>query len=111
MIVLRKEVVREYLKATRRNQNWLAEEMGYTKGYVSQVMNDGCKISAGFIESMLLVTHIPFDVLFYYDGRPDTREYYGEVFVLDGETMNKRKFFEDLRSTPRAAKKDWERVN
>lgn len=98
MIVLRKEVLRKYLEATHRNQNWLAERMDYTKGYISQVINDECKISAGFIERLLILTHIPFDELFYFDGRPDTREYYGEVFSVDGEPMNKRRFFDGIRT-------------
>ncbi len=100
MIVLRKEVLRDWLKVTKRNQNWLAHEMGYTKGYISQVMNDECKISAGFIERILIVTKIQFGDMFYFDGRPDTRENYGEVFVFEGQNFNKRRFFEEIRSSP-----------
>lgn len=87
-----------YLNVTRKNQNWLADEMGYTKGYISQIVNDDCKISAAFIERLLLVTRMEFRDLFYCDGRVDTREQYGEIFVLDGQNYNKRRFFEEIRA-------------
>lgn len=97
---MRVEVLETWLKVTGRNYTWLAMKMGYTKGYISQIVNDGCRVSATFIEQLLMITHIPFNDLFYVDGRPDTREYYGEIFCIDGERMNKRRYFEEIRTSP-----------
>lgn len=97
MILVRKKVVREWLKLIGRNQAWLALYMGYTQGYVSQIMNNRCKMSSAFIEDLLRVTHMSFEDLFATNGEPDAREFYGEVFVLNGETMNKRKYYEAIR--------------
>lgn len=86
---------------TGKNQNWLAFKLGYTKGYVSQLMNQettDMRMSANVIEGLLELTHLDFDDLFFYNGRPDIRNMYHEVYDVDGEPMTKKRYFDTARS-------------
>lgn len=91
MILLNSKKLLQWLEVTERSQNWLAKELGlrirgkpYTKGYISQILNNKCKISTLIIENLLLLTNIPFEELFYFDGKEDKREFYGDE-IWDGE--------------------------
>lgn len=99
MIVLKRQVLDNYLKATHRNYSWLAREMDYTKGYISQVINDDrYKISSSFIEKMLMITNIPFNELFYMDGRPEWKQFYDEVFEHEKKPVSKKNWFARKRA-------------
>jgi transcriptional regulator with XRE-family HTH domain len=87
MLTINRDVLDDVLRAMRRNQTWLAETMGLHRSYVSQCLNNRCKISVYFITQLLTITHIPFDVLFKYDSAPDNREFYGDLYVVGGKTM------------------------
>ena len=104
MIILRKDILTMWLKTIRRNQTWLAKEMGLTKGYISQIANNRCKISREVIEGILIVTKFQFEHIFIIDGTPDTREFYGDTFVVDGKPMQKKVYYEKIRSKNRLDK-------
>jgi transcriptional regulator with XRE-family HTH domain len=77
MLLIRREKIDGWLKAINRKHRWIAEMLGITKGYESLIINNHCKISTLIIERMLILTHIPFDELFSYDGKNDKREWFG----------------------------------
>lgn len=93
-----------WLRATGRNQSYLAQQMGYTKGYISHELGNLTKISFPFYERILKVTHIRPDLLFHMDGAPDTRQRFGEVYVFNGETLNHHRYLQKLRSLPNVQK-------
>lgn len=98
MIVLRREVLEGWLGLTGRNWAWIARSMGYTRGFISQCAANRCKLPASFIDQLLVLTQIPFEVLFYNDGLHDDREFYGSSgYVMGGEVMTRQVYFERLR--------------
>jgi hypothetical protein len=94
MIVIKREVLENWLNATGRNYKWLAERLGHTKGYISQVVSNRCRISSSFIDGIIQVTNISFEKLFYNDGTYDDREFYGAVYVLNGQKYNRQNYRE-----------------
>ena len=78
MVFLVAGKLKEYLMAIHRNQSWLAKRLHITKGYVSVVANNKCKIPLVMIERLLLLTQMHFEDLFYFDGRIDGREFFGK---------------------------------
>lgn len=92
MILLKTEKILGWLCQTDRTQTWLGKELAkrmhrekdYTKGYISQIINNRCKLSIRIIENLLLMTCIPFESLFSYDGGEDQREFYGRE-IWDGK--------------------------
>lgn len=94
MLIVKQDVINNWLKAAYQNQTWLAAEMGFTKSYLSQILNNRCKISTEVICRLCRITHIPFQELFYDDGKIDTREFYGDVYCVDGEAMRVVKYKE-----------------
>ena len=66
MIILKTEVLKNYLKVTGKDQKWLSQKMAFTEGYISQVLNNVYKVSANFIERILLVTNLDFNDLFFF---------------------------------------------
>ncbi len=97
MIVIKREVLDNYLKAINKSHAWLSHRLGFTKGYWSQIINNRCKISAIAVERLLCVTQIDFQDLFHVDGRPDLREFYGDVFSIDGQPISKIAYNKFLR--------------
>lgn len=106
MILIRKDVVKLYLGAAGESQAWLARKLGYTEGYLSQVMTNSCKIGPSFMENLAGFTHFSFDRLFVPTGEPDTREFYGEVHIMDGRMMNKREYYAAIRKKQTFTEKD-----
>lgn len=52
--------LRDYMKDNDLNQNQLAEELGFSKGYVSQIMNGNFNFSMSkFIDLALATDHYP----------------------------------------------------
>ncbi len=87
MLIVKKNILDSWLKASFRNYSWLAEKMNFHKTYISQVVNNRCKVSMPCVAALLRTTHIPFDELFADDGAVDTREFYGDVYVVNGKGM------------------------
>lgn len=65
---------------------------------MSQIVNNRCKISMAVASAIIRITGIPFDQLFIDDGRIDTREFYGDVYVVDGRAMRLPKYKTHLSS-------------
>ena len=97
MIILKIEVLKNYLELIGKNQKWLAQKMCFTEGYISQVINNVYKVSANFIERILLVTNLDFNDLFDYDGSTDTREGYPPVHPYEGKNVTNKRHFERVR--------------
>ncbi len=85
MLLIKKEIVLEWLKSIDKNQTWLGKILGgYGKSYISQLLNNKCKISTGVIEKILTITHMSFERIFYFDGKPDNRMIgWNKFFVAD----------------------------
>lgn len=70
MIVLKKQVLKEYLKAINKNQAWLADQLNITPGYMSQIMNNSFtdfsygKLSSDIVGKLLVLTKMDFEWLF-----------------------------------------------
>ena len=86
MVVIIKEKIIGYLRIIGRDQSWLATEFGVTKGYISLVVNNKCKMPLVMIERLLVLTGMRFENLFYFDGIIDKREFYGSA-IFDGEEL------------------------
>lgn len=86
MVIIIKERVQEYLHAIGRDQSWLAKKFGVTKGYISLVVNNKCKMPLVMIERLMILTGMRFENLFYFDGSFDRREFYG-ASVFQGEDL------------------------
>lgn len=97
MIILRTDILKLWLRVTGRNQAWLAAKMGFSKGYISRIMNNDCKMSREFVDRILLITHMPFENLFKNDGKDDLREWFGEVFCVNGRPMHKQTYYDLIR--------------
>ena len=111
MTLIKKEVLDAYLKAIKRNYSWLADEITYDKSYMSQVVNNRCKISQMFVGAILRRTGFKYEDLFFDDGLIDTRERYSEVYSVDGDHMRLPKYKERLneikRNQPGYAEKEF----
>ena len=88
MVVIIKERVQEYLHAIGRDQSWLAKKFGVTKGYISVVVNNKCKMPLVMIERLMILTGMRFENLFYFDGHLDKREFYGSAIFNGGEMLD-----------------------
>lgn len=92
MLLIRKDIVMDVLRAMRRNQRWLGQMMGYGDAHMSRCLNNQSKLSQPFVSAILGVLHVPYDELFYDDHRPDTREFFGEIYVVNGTPMKLSKY-------------------
>jgi hypothetical protein len=75
-----------------RNQNWLAKYFGVSKGYISMVLNNKCKMPLAMIERLLVLTHMRFEDLFSINGRVNHREFYGKYIASDDNLINNRQY-------------------
>lgn len=98
MIKIKTEVVKNWLDTINRNQNWLAKKTGYTEGYISQTLRNECKVSREIIEAIYTLSHMPIEYFLEIDTITDTRERYGCVYVIDGEPMSKKRYYDYIRS-------------
>lgn len=96
MIILKEEVLENYLKTIKRNRSWLALRLGYHRSYISLVMNNRCKISRQFIGSILRLTNFKFEDLFEIHNQEDDREFYGEDIYFGGRIENGKTYYEML---------------
>lgn len=70
MIVLKKEVLKNWLKAIGKNQAFLADQLDITPGYMSQIMNNSFgefsygKLSSEIVGKLLVLTKMDFEWLF-----------------------------------------------
>ena len=105
MVLLRQEKLDRYLHAIGRNKSWLAAQLGWSKGYVSQIRNNKCKISIDVVDKMLAFTHLSFEELFSNDGAPDRREFYGES-IYNGfkirHNLDYKKYLKKRLTSPKA---------
>lgn len=92
MVLIIRGKLMEYLHAIHRNQNWLAKYFRVSKGYISMVLNNKCKMPLAMIERILLLTHMRFEDLFYFDGRTNHREFYGRYVSSDGEMLDNKEY-------------------
>lgn len=97
MILIRRERLEMWLSATGKDFSWLAKRFGVTKGFVSQVVNNRCKISTAMIERLLGVTQIDFERLFFFDGKRDTREFLDSCFCVDGDPHDMEEYKEIIK--------------
>jgi len=87
MVILIKKKLDNYLGTINRDQSWLARKFGVTKGYISQIANNKCKMPLVMIERLLLLTGMRFEDLFFFDGHFDGREFFGNQ-IWHGQQMH-----------------------
>lgn len=92
MVLIIREKLKEYLHAIHRNQNWLARQFHVSKGYVSMVINNKCRMPLVMIERLLMLTHMKFEDLFYFNGKINHREFYGKYTASDDNLMNNKSY-------------------
>ena len=63
MVIIKSQQLKQWLKLTGHDQNWLADKLNISNGYVSQTMNGG-EVSGELISSLLTLTHFKFEKLF-----------------------------------------------
>lgn len=80
MIYLNQKIFQQWMELTEINQARLCGLLGLTKGYLSQVLRNECRVSAWLIERFLIMTRIPFNKLFVIDQskEKDEREFLPE---------------------------------
>lgn len=104
MILARKEEIRAWLKSIGQNQTWLAHKYAEltgtcTKGYISNILNNRCKISPCFIDMVLGLSHGTFEKFFYSDGAIDTRWFFGTNVSYGGKYIKKFEYDEIIAKT------------
>lgn len=97
MVIVRSDLLRKWLETTGRNQSWLAHQLGVTRGYVSQIINADTKCSMAFVERILLITHMQFERLFYFDGQPDGRAFYGKQLWFKEKIWERSEYHEEIK--------------
>lgn len=63
-VVVRSEVLASWLTVSDYSQSRLAEELGISKGRVSQLLSSHKEPSAHLIAKLMSLTHLPFERLF-----------------------------------------------
>src|SRR3990167_6091954 len=96
MMLLNRERLELWMKATGKNQAWLARSMGYTRPYISLIFANRCKISGEFISRITQLTHIEFEDLFQIINEPDKREFFGSEIVFLNKMVKGRAYYEML---------------
>lgn len=87
MVLLKAERLREWLKLTGKNQEWLAARYKCAPSYWSQVLHNRTHISANLIGFLLALTHMQFDELFYYDEEKEHRRFWGDSVEYRGKLL------------------------
>lgn len=64
-VAVRQEVLRAWLQVSAYTRARLAEELGVSRGRVSQLCGRATEPSAHLIAKLMAVTGLPFDRLFY----------------------------------------------
>lgn len=72
---------------------WLAENYGVRESYISQIMHNRTHISGNFIGFILAKTQMNFDDLFYYDGMPDCRRFFGKDIHFGGRVLKGDEYY------------------
>lgn len=105
MIILLKKNLDEWKEDVGRDYIWMASMLhtkecpgGIGKSYLSQVVNNKCKISSDMIDQLLNLTHMKFEKLFFANGEIDTREFYGREVYLDGEFKENAQYKKEIYS-------------
>lgn len=63
-VVVRREVLASWLTVSDYSQSRLADELGVSKGRVSQLLSSHKEPSAHLIAKLMSLTHLPFERLF-----------------------------------------------
>jgi transcriptional regulator with XRE-family HTH domain len=98
LILIYGSKIREWLKLTRRSQVWLAKRMGIGRAYLHRIITNDCKIYTDVIERLLTITGFSFEELFYFDGKEDTREFYGTGIKWLGKYETKKKYLDEINA-------------
>lgn len=84
MVKIKTDIMVKHLRWIGRNYNWLAERLAsyedgrsYTKGYISLLVRNHCKIPRHIEERLLEITGMPRDKLFFINTTKDNREWFG----------------------------------
>jgi len=85
LILLNTPKLKEWLKLTRKTQQWLANRFNCSRGYVSRWLNNTEKLSGGVIAFLISTTKLPFDELFVIFDEVDTRTFYGDCIEFRGQ--------------------------
>lgn len=98
MILVKTEVIKEWLRCIGRNQAWLAKKIDITPGYMSLIINNECKVSREIIELLKEITHAEFETIFETRPEPDDRYFYGNRIWYDGKLMKRREYHKMIRN-------------
>ena len=63
-VIVRSEVLSSWLTVSGYSRTQLANELGISKGRVSQLLSSAEEPSAHLIAKLMILTHLPFDRLF-----------------------------------------------
>lgn len=100
MILLKTNKIKDFLRITGLNYVWLAGQLSISKSYLNHIIYNNCRIAPHIIEKLLLITHMTFEHLFYYDGKKDKREFFYGVFVVIGNrTLEWEEYRDFLKNT------------
>jgi transcriptional regulator with XRE-family HTH domain len=91
MILCKGDRLKKYLDDMGKTQSWLAQQLGWSKGYISQIVNNKCRVES-IIDKLLYFTHLSFEELFANDGQPDKREFFGAT-IYEGEVALNNKAY------------------
>ena len=71
-VVIRRDVLHSWLTVSDYSKSRLAEELGISKGRISQLLNSQEEPSAHLIAKLMTLTYLPFDRLFMivHDSSP-----------------------------------------
>ena len=97
MIRLKRDLIKTWLEVIGHNQTWLAKEMGFSKGFVSQMLSENCdyRVPDTFKERFKAVSHMEFDRFLYTDHQFERRKYYWDMGTHDARKVKINQFYEN----------------
>lgn len=100
MIVIDKDRISDWLKLTDHTQQWLAQQIktkkrpqGIGKAYLSQILNNKCKIYTDIIDQIIQITGFRFEAIFKVIPGIDDREFYpNDTVYIDNELVRTKHY-------------------
>lgn len=100
MIHIHTENIEQWQEATGYNQRELAIGLQVTPGCLSAFKNNmsGYSPSKHMIERLHHFTRMKYEKIFWTDGKFDSRERFGDIYVVDGKIMRLEEYKKYLQS-------------
>lgn len=105
ILLIKKDVMEDWMQATRKNYLWIAREYGRSspKGcispsYISQIVNNNTNIAGNFLGFILHQTKLNYDDLFHFDPNISKRTFHGKEVYFNGAMLKSTDYSEVVKA-------------